>query len=366
MVRLPHPNLRLSLLAAPAVVLSCSLPLVSPRPEPTFPPRPVVSVPVSPIPFPTRPVATPSSTASPAPVTSGLVTKIPTPQGGVSEEWEQAVRLFQVGNVLQFRGLLGEAVQAYELSIHTYPTPEAYTFLAWTWIWMDRHELAIDTARMAIELDPDYGNPYNDIGSYLIRLGRPDEAIPWLEKAMKAERYATPHFPHLNLADVWIEKKQWRKALDACEQALLLAPDQPLPPFPTRVIGVTGPTETRIDPAMVAKVPAIEAAITAYLDAWSRRDPEAVIGMSALDSRAAVKTVMLHLAEAEVRGLPTRVEDLEVVHLSGDEAIVNILPVQGVEPVTSAYLLLLVDESWKVGAAVIDLSPEGGPQSPLS
>ena len=32
-------------------------------------------------------------------------------------------------------------------------------------------------------MDPDFGNPYNDIGAYLIEMGRLDEAIPWLEKA---------------------------------------------------------------------------------------------------------------------------------------------------------------------------------------
>ena len=36
---------------------------------------------------------------------------------------------------------------------------------------------------------PDVGNPYNDIGSYLIKLGRLDDAIPWLRRAMTARRY---------------------------------------------------------------------------------------------------------------------------------------------------------------------------------
>ena len=357
----------------PLLVLGCSLPFVSPEPEPTFPARPVVSVPVSPRPFPTRPVPTPSPTVAPAPATAtpppatlDLVTIIPIPRSGVSEEWKQAVKLFQVGNAMQFQGLLDEAVRAYQDSIYTYPTAEAYTFLGWTFSWMDQYEMAIDKAKRAVELDPDYGNPYNDIGSYLIQLGRLDEAITWLEKAMEARRYASSHFPHLNLVDIWVQKGLWQQALNACEQALLLAPDQPLPSFPTRVIGVTGPFEMRIDPSRVAEVPAIEAAITAYFNAWSRHDPVAVIGMSAPGSNAAAKAVILHLAQAKIRGLALRVEDLQVVHLSGDEAIVDVSLAQGAQPVTTSYLLLFVEESWKVGAVVIDLSPKREPQSPLN
>ena len=46
---------------------------------------------------------------------------------------------------------------------------------------------------------PTFGNPYNDIGAYLIEKGDLDEAIPWFQKAMQARRYESPAFPHLNL-----------------------------------------------------------------------------------------------------------------------------------------------------------------------
>lgn len=36
---------------------------------------------------------------------------------------------------------------------------------------------------------PDFGNPYNDIGAYLIEKGDFDEAIVWFQKAMQARRY---------------------------------------------------------------------------------------------------------------------------------------------------------------------------------
>ena len=42
------------------------------------------------------------------------------------------------------------------------------------------------SAKKAIAIDSDFGNPYNDIGASLIQLGEHDAAIPWLEKAIVA------------------------------------------------------------------------------------------------------------------------------------------------------------------------------------
>jgi Flp pilus assembly protein TadD len=41
-------------------------------------------------------------------------------------------------------------------------------------------EEAIAECHRAIEIDPDFGNPYNDIGAYLIERGDLRGAIPWL------------------------------------------------------------------------------------------------------------------------------------------------------------------------------------------
>ena len=55
-------------------------------------------------------------------------------------------------------------------------------------------------------MDPDFGNPYNDIGVYLMELGRDEEAVPWLERAAVARRYEPRHFPHINLARIYERK----------------------------------------------------------------------------------------------------------------------------------------------------------------
>ena len=76
------------------------------------------------------------------------------------------------------------------------------------------------TCRDGRSRDPDYGNPYNDIGAYLIELGRPEEAIPWLEKAIAAKRYCCYQFPHFNLGRVLFAQGNLVAARQAFEQAL--------------------------------------------------------------------------------------------------------------------------------------------------
>ena len=117
----------------------------------------------------------------------------------VREGIEKAIHLLQRAYERQRAGDLEEAVRLYKASIALQPTAEAHTYLGWTYSFMQRYPEAIHECKEAIKLDPAFGNPYNDIGSYLIHLGRLEEAIPWLEKAKTAPRYEPRHFPYLNL-----------------------------------------------------------------------------------------------------------------------------------------------------------------------
>ena len=84
---------------------------------------------------------------------------------------ELAIQLFQQAYQHQMNKELDEAVELYKKSIDSYPTAEAHTFLGWTYSWMGRIDDAIAECHKAIEVDPTFGNPYNDIGSYLIDQG---------------------------------------------------------------------------------------------------------------------------------------------------------------------------------------------------
>jgi Tfp pilus assembly protein PilF len=121
-------------------------------------------------------------------------------------------------------GDLGGAIQLYQASIAAQPTAEAHTFLGWVYSFQRRYAEAIAECKRAIAVDPTLGNPYNDIGCYLIALGREDEAIPWLEHAMAAPRYEAPHFPHVNLARIYEHQGRVLEAMTQYGQALAKLP----------------------------------------------------------------------------------------------------------------------------------------------
>ena len=137
---------------------------------------------------------------------------------------EQAQADFQAAYAAQMRGDLDEAVALYQKSLACVPTAEAHTFLGWTLSSKGDYAGAIRECHRAIEIDPGFGNPYNDIGSYLIALGRPKDAVPWLRKAMGATRYEPRHYPHVNLARVYVKLRQFDAAIAQLRVALAIAP----------------------------------------------------------------------------------------------------------------------------------------------
>jgi Tfp pilus assembly protein PilF len=134
---------------------------------------------------------------------------------------ELAIQLFQQAYEQQKSKKFDEAIELYKKSIEAYPTAEAYTFLGWTYSWMGRIDDAIAECHKAIAVDPTFGNPYNDIGSYLMMKGQIDEAIPWLERALEASRYQSYCYPHMNLGRAYEMKRDWLRAKDEYRKALV-------------------------------------------------------------------------------------------------------------------------------------------------
>ncbi len=156
---------------------------------------------------------------------AGAVLPLPAQEREEMSTLQQAYLLWQQGYVFHLFGEYEEAVRLFRKSIEAYPTAEGHTFLGWSLSKLGRIEEALAECKKAIPLDPDYGNPYNDIGVYLIELGRPDEAIPWLEKAMRAKRYCCYQFPHFNLGRILLNKGRTAEAKRSFERALAYDPD---------------------------------------------------------------------------------------------------------------------------------------------
>ena len=96
----------------------------------------------------------------------------------------RAELLWQQGYVFHALGAYDRAVALFERSIEPHPTVEGHTFLGWSLSHLGRIDEAIAECKKAIAIDPDFGNPYNDIGVYLVELDRSDDAIAWLEEAI--------------------------------------------------------------------------------------------------------------------------------------------------------------------------------------
>mgnify|MGYP001190565287 CR=1 FL=1 len=137
----------------------------------------------------------------------------------------KAVYHWRRGYVYHLLGQFPMAIAEYRKSIAAKPTAEGHTFLGWSLSMIERYEEAIAECKKAIPLDPDFGNPYNDIGVYLVALDRLDEAIPYLKKAMRAKRYCCYQFAHHNMGRVLVLKGRYEEAMRSFKKALAYDPD---------------------------------------------------------------------------------------------------------------------------------------------
>jgi Tfp pilus assembly protein PilF len=149
--------------------------------------------------------------------------RLRTASGMANNELKQrAGEYFRRAYEHQQKGEYEEAIELYSHSIEAFPTAEAYTFRGWAYSSQSNYAQAIADCRRAIKIDPDFGNPYNDIGAYLIEQGQWEASIPWFNKALMAPRYESYCFPHFNLGRAYEHKREWSKARQHYLRALQL------------------------------------------------------------------------------------------------------------------------------------------------
>jgi len=143
----------------------------------------------------------------------------------LSKDQERALELVERAMKHQMAREFDDAIRLYKESIAIYPTADAHTYLGWAYSFIGRVNEAIAQCEIAIQLDPEFGNPYNDIGVYLMQQQRFDDAIPWLERAKAARRYEPRHFPFINLGRIYLTKGMIQKALEEFGGALKINPE---------------------------------------------------------------------------------------------------------------------------------------------
>ncbi len=146
-------------------------------------------------------------------------------QGESTEKSLRAEQYYNSGYMLTLMGRFEEAIRLYEKSLEIQPTAEAHTYMGWTYSHLRNLKRAIEEAEKAIRVDPDFGNPYNDMGVYLMDQGKEDEAIPYFQKAMRAKRYCCYQFPHYNMGRIYLRKKMFEKARKAFQKSLAIDPN---------------------------------------------------------------------------------------------------------------------------------------------
>jgi len=136
----------------------------------------------------------------------------------------EAKKLFHQAYQAQLENNYEEAIELYRRSIETFPTAEAHTFLGWVYSFQDRYDDAIAECLEAIRVDEAFGNPYNDIGSYLLAKGDGYGCVRWFKRALLAPRYESYAFPHFNLARVY---EMRHRDLDAAKHYGLALAENP-------------------------------------------------------------------------------------------------------------------------------------------
>jgi tetratricopeptide (TPR) repeat protein len=129
-----------------------------------------------------------------------------------SEKRFAAKQLFHEAYEAQLAHEYERAIELYQRSIETYPTAEAHTFLGWVYSFQERYDEAIAECLEAIQVDETLGNPYNDIGSYLLAKGDAYGSVRWFKRALLAPRYESYAFPHFNLGRVYESRKRFMDA----------------------------------------------------------------------------------------------------------------------------------------------------------
>lgn len=138
---------------------------------------------------------------------------------------DEALELWREGTAKLLDGGLDAAIDVYSRSLDVLPTAEAYTFRGWAYSFQGKLQEAIAECEKAIETDPTFGNPYNDIGCYLMQQGEMEKPITWFEKAKRATRYEPRHFPHLNMGRLRAMRGELALALVEFQKALEIHPE---------------------------------------------------------------------------------------------------------------------------------------------
>jgi Tfp pilus assembly protein PilF len=116
------------------------------------------------------------------------------------------------------------ALEKFTRALNYKDNAETLTLIAWCHSLTGNNQEAKNYCLRAIRKDPDYGPPYNDLGSILLTEGEVEEALKWFQLAKKALNYQNREYPYINSGRAYMAKKEMTRALEEFSIALTLAP----------------------------------------------------------------------------------------------------------------------------------------------
>jgi tetratricopeptide (TPR) repeat protein len=125
---------------------------------------------------------------------------------------------------LQINGDYLQARESYLSSISIFPTAEAFVNLGWTYSKEQNFDEAIKQCHKALVINQNYGMAYSDIGYYLLKSNKIDEAIVWLEEAIIQNDFDGKFFAYFNLGKAYENKGLWQNAIKMYDMSVFLKP----------------------------------------------------------------------------------------------------------------------------------------------
>ena len=149
-------------------------------------------------------------------------------KGSISSiDWQRDRKYDQLlhqGHEAIYNKKYANALDRFTKALNYKETAEVINLIGWSHSLLGQFDKAKQYCLKAIEKDPSYGPPYNDLGTYLLNEGQVEEALKWFHLAKKSINYQNREYPYINAGRAYMAKREFEKALVEFSVALTLAP----------------------------------------------------------------------------------------------------------------------------------------------
>ncbi|MCG9876449.1 MAG: hypothetical protein MH321_16870 [Leptospiraceae bacterium] len=104
---------------------------------------------------------------------------------------------------------------------------EAFFYLGLIATQKNHLEDALEFYYKSVTINPEYGNPCNEIGIILLRMGKDKDAVFWLKKSIRCMQNDAPHISFFNLATLYKMWNRPERSLQFLHRAIALKPEFP-------------------------------------------------------------------------------------------------------------------------------------------